>query len=375
MTEVLSDFKPVKYFEDFDALRGVAALLVVCYHIPKWLQWPNNIFYESLEKIISFNNAGGEFGVTFFFVLSGFLITYLMLRERAGNGSFNIWKFYGRRFLRIWPLYFLTLLIGFVLYPLLAQIMGRSYLEKADWVYYVFFMANFNGLSNGYSLGVLGVQWSVAIEEQFYLFWPILFLLFTRFRFLGVILFLVILSNLFIFQNIDDPKLIYFHTIPIINDLSIGALASFISFYWPNYLEKILHKIPRLLIIFIYCCGFLFIFFSKEMIGLFPIVMYFKKFVIALFFAFILLEQTYGIQSFIKMRKCKFLSYLGKISYGIYLLHMAAIQSVLGVSSFIFIPISVQILLVLSLTILISHLSYHYFESFFLKFKYKFDAK
>src|SRR5262249_15856566 len=122
--------------------------------------------------------ASGWMGVSFFFVLSGFLITYLILREIEVNGKLDILAFYVRRVLRIWPLYYLVIAFGFLCYPLLKSVFGfSSYIETGNSLYYMFFLSNFDVINLGHWLGngrgamSTNITWSVAIEEQFYLLW------------------------------------------------------------------------------------------------------------------------------------------------------------------------------------------------------------
>lgn len=119
----------------------------------------------------------GAFGVPIFFVLSAYLITTLMLREREATGGFDLAAFYGRRILRIWPLYFLALLVGgFILTPYLTGGTPETY--------WLMRFAGFVG--NGYISTAqrpqphTGVLWSVCVEEQFYVVWPLVCLLGRR---------------------------------------------------------------------------------------------------------------------------------------------------------------------------------------------------
>ncbi|MFK7809161.1 MAG: acyltransferase family protein [Saprospiraceae bacterium] len=361
--------KPISYFPDFDALRAIAAILVVLFHVNVWLDLPSNTFYEYLGIILSFNRQGGEIGVHFFFVLSGFLITYLMFREQETTGEFSIRGFYWRRICRIWPLYFATVLIGFVIYPYLTVVLNRPYLETANFWYYLFFLANVNSYTNGFSLGILGVQWSVAIEEQFYLIWPLIFVLFNRKQFVYAVGLLLFIANLFIVNNLQHNNYIYFHSLSAVNELAIGGLVAYFAFYKPIKLKIILSKVSQRITGLVYTLGFIFLFFNKEMIEWLPFLAYIRKPLMALFFVFILIEQSYSSNSVVKFRQFKGLSFLGKISYGVYLLHMVAIQIVLGVVSYIYVPIAIQILAVFVLTFLLSYLSYRFFESPFLKLK------
>lgn len=139
-----------------DALRGVAVLAVVFYHGLHW--WlPPAISISPGVKYLSLLASPGWLGVNLFFVLSGFLITGILLDTRTHP---NYWKsFYTRRALRILPLYLVTLLI-------------LRFYSGVSWMYFflcLFYMANFTWARFGVGYGPL---WSLAVEEQFYLVWP-----------------------------------------------------------------------------------------------------------------------------------------------------------------------------------------------------------
>ncbi len=115
-------------------------------------------------------------GVDLFFVLSGFLITGILLDTRGSPDYF--WNFYARRCLRIWPLYYCVLVLMFVVIPHVkpqdaAEIFRRSH----PWWSYPFFLQNFFVGEPSGGVGPLGASWSLAVEELFYVFWP----LFVRF--------------------------------------------------------------------------------------------------------------------------------------------------------------------------------------------------
>ena len=82
--------------------------------------------------------------MNFFFVLSGFLITYLLIKEKEFTGRIHVPNFYVRRVLRIWPLYYLCVIIGFIGFGLLKKYTGEPVMENANPWYYVFFAANFD---------------------------------------------------------------------------------------------------------------------------------------------------------------------------------------------------------------------------------------
>ena len=116
-----------------------------------------------------FLDSAGEIGVTLFFVLSGFLITYLLLIESAECESINLKNFYIRRILRIWPLYFLTLLI-YLLYSYFSNSLDERYFYTKLLLYLLFLPNIALGLFT--QAGFPSQLWSVGSEEQFYLIWP-----------------------------------------------------------------------------------------------------------------------------------------------------------------------------------------------------------
>ena len=138
------------YRPELDALRFLAFSLVFLYH--------------------STSVAGGRHGVQVFFVLSAFLITELLLRERDRTGNVNISAFYIRRGLRIWPLYFTMLMLCFV-FTLLVH-----YPRPAiEWLSYLVITGNlYTAFSGHYLPWGWMVLWTITVEEQFYLLWPTL---------------------------------------------------------------------------------------------------------------------------------------------------------------------------------------------------------
>lgn len=152
-----ADFLALKRFPALDGLRAVAALMVVFFHYggPGWLQ--------------------GWLGVQIFFVLSGFLITTLLLREHARNGRISLVRFYRRRALRILPVYFVVLLVT-AAGLLVAGQLRTDPLGREFGLYLTFL----NEFGHG---GAYGQSWSLGVEQKFYLVWPLLaFVLLPRWR-------------------------------------------------------------------------------------------------------------------------------------------------------------------------------------------------
>lgn len=147
-----------------DGLRAVAVVLVLLNHARLTTGFPDIPLLHGIGKV-------GAIGVEVFFVLSGFLITTLMLREQDRTGELNLTGFYWRRLLRIAPAYVALLLAVAAL-----QWVGVSHLERRDWFAAITMTMNFVHRS-GWELGH---AWSLSIEEHFYLLWPLAFVLTPR---------------------------------------------------------------------------------------------------------------------------------------------------------------------------------------------------
>jgi peptidoglycan/LPS O-acetylase OafA/YrhL len=152
-----------KKIPQLDAVRGVAVLLVLLHNTNR---------YPSLH--LQFISNNGWMGVDLFFVLSGLLITGILLDTKQSGGYFR--NFYARRCLRIWPLYYAALLFMFVIVPLLRPSEVHTIFDarSSPWWSYPIFVQNFFVPVPTMAAGLLGVTWSLAVEEQFYLFWPLI---------------------------------------------------------------------------------------------------------------------------------------------------------------------------------------------------------
>ncbi len=361
------------YFENLDGLRAIAALSVVFFHIVLWFKFPNIVGFDLFQFILSFGGKGGSLGVNFFFILSGFLITYLMFAEEENTGKLNIGFFYLRRVLRIWPLYYLTIFIGFIIYPLIMQIMDISYTETASSLLYLIFAVNFDHIYNGLpKTGILGVHWSVAIEEQFYLVWPLIFSLLSKNKlFPYILVFIILLSELYFFMA-KSSVISYYHLASNFRLLAFGAFLAYLCYRKRKDVILFLNMISRRINVVIYLVCILILIFQQWGFSWLVYYKYLYHFVSIVFFGYVIVEQCFSETSFIKIGTIKFLISLGKISYGLYLNHMIAIYLVLGFFHNNPDYIVAEIICTIALTLIISYFSYYYMESIFLNLKNKF---
>ena len=225
-----------RFRPDIEGLRAVAVLLVVFYH-------------AGVGGL-----SGGYVGVDVFFVISGFVITGVLLRERASTHRTSLVSFYGRRSRRINPAATVVIVITVVVtYAVLGIVYGNQTAIDARWT--AIFLANFHFASVG--TNYLTAQqppspllnfWSLAVEEQFYLIYPTVFLVIAAIRtrislharlMIGLVAIIVASFTLSVLQTASDPTVAYFSPFTRTWELALGALVA-VSTGW-------LLRIPRAL--------------------------------------------------------------------------------------------------------------------------------
>lgn len=346
-----------KHFHTFDALRFFSFLLVFFLHLPK-----------TGKAYIDFFLKSGGIGVTFFFVLSGFLITYILLYEKEHTQRISLKNFFSRRILRIWPLFYL--MIGFayaspyILNALNLPFENEGY--KPNLLTSIFFGENYKMMmTNTFPDGApLRVMWSLCIEEHFYILWGVLFYYISHKNIPLLIILSIVIANI--------ARLIYTYFgighIDVFSHLdyfAFGAIPAYIMMYKKEYLDYV-EKIPKYL-----KYGFLTltvsIVFILPNINLYDIE-YVYPLILGLLFSVTILF-TLGNNS-IHINDNLWFSKLGVYTYGLYLYHTIVI--LLLIQIFKYMSFSNWYILGLSallLTIVISIISYNLFEKQFLKLK------
>jgi len=355
------------YFPNLDGLRFFAFLFVFISHATLFI-WQGPAFL-----------AQGDLGVSFFFVLSGFLITYLLLFEKETSGNaVKLSNFYARRILRIWPVYFITLCVGILVahFQLMHLPFSTAFkLSAIPW--YTGFIANFYLIKYPAVSVLVAVLWSISIEEQFYFVWPLI-LMTIRKRFIPWFLCtLILIATLFRLFHWQDYNTVAYSTFSAMSDLAIGALSGFLMFYMPALSGKVgryctKNKVLLLYGIFIVCLAIKM--FSSLLIphAFYPLYVALMPVVFGLLFVGIIFEQNYSVHSLFKVSRSKASTYLGKISYGLYAYHMIAITVVLYIFSLFRIEPDLAITLISFLTAIgLASLSYKYIEQKVLRLKNK----
>ncbi len=347
-------FRNTRFFRSLDGLRCLSILAVIWHHAG-----------FRLENVVLFDS--GRYGVHLFFAISGFLITTLILRERELTGNVSLRRFYMRRTLRIFPLYYVVMLLYIVLVAIIegSSSQGREFFHNLP--YYLTYTGNWYVVYDGNV--IFFFAWSLATEEQFYLFWPSIEKFLKRWT---VPLMVALVTLRFIWEQ--------------------GSIASVL----PE--DTLAHKIIRWSVMPPICFGVLLAHalhwersfaVAWRMIG--------SRFASAVIAVLILLSVGLNLSQWISFAlmallvgSCvirddhvltwfltlKPMAHMGKVSYGMYLLHVLASNAVVVVAS----PLGVRkhstvaFILTCIVAAVAATISYRYFESYFLRLKNRFAA-
>jgi len=366
---MISDLHPRVYFRNLDILRFIAAYLIVCLHCffcwkaffghPVFLTsiFPGS-FIDKLEILVH----NFSFGVDVFFIISGFLITYLLLSEYKKTGAVDVMKFYIRRAFRIWPLYFFMILIA----PLLSYFF---YEQSPGYFYHFLFVGNFDLIEQGSKSVATDHLWSICIEEHFYLFCPLLIVFIPAKRLPQVLLGIIFATILFrawvSFQPGDYGKILYLHTLSRIDVLALGSLFGYLYFHRRI---KFNHPLPVRIMAYITFIVVFALTDYAECRDLFNSTV--KKYFFVLMAAYWAGNFLFNPDARFAVTKPNLLHRFGKASYGIYMLNPVVIFLVLK----LFIAMNwqnffVYVLLVHVLLFAATYLSYRYLELPFLALK------
>lgn len=353
------------YRPELDVLRFFAFFMVFLSHVV-----PGDVAFfteahipSRVADLIISMSAGGAFGVDLFFTLSSFLITTLLLREKEAYGAINVTSFYVRRMLRIWPLYFVFLLI---IAPAVQYIVPDESMSLKYILAFALLAGNWACVFWGYPDSVSAPLWSVSIEEQFYLSWPFVLRRWADHLVMVALALLVVscITRVYLIVHGAIHPQIWCNSLARLDPFACGALLAVYT------QRKSIALSPGARIILL-CFAFAMLtavghyedFSGTKSLITFPAV---TMACIALILSTLGMQMTPGtllVTTF---------AYLGRISYGLYVFHWMFIAS-LGVplahEPFARVSRAVAALIV---TIATAAGSYHFLEKPFLQWKEKF---
>ena len=354
-----------RYFPNLNGTRCIAALLVIFHHLE---QAKHALGIANIYEIPIIQHAG-RLGVGLFFVLSGFLITYLLLEERGRFGDVDAKKFYLRRVFRIWPIYFLIIGLSFFVFPHIELLSFPGTDEKITihaaerLTLLLLVLPNFAFVL--YDLPYWCAQtWSIGVEEQFYYLWPWV-IKYPKKRIPIILLFLGITAAMLYIGlqivDVDDAaKKTMISTFLgqfRIQTMALGGLCAWLVYHNKTQVLEVIFRKDLQIVMY------------SLLLGLFLSGVHFYGFleVYALFFAFLILNVSCNPNSILDFRN-PLMDHLGKISYGLYIYHVFVIVLIINVLSK-YTPnwsgTSYQVgvyLLSLAGSVLVATLSFNYFE-------------
>ncbi len=300
----------MNYIKGFDGLRAFSIMLVLLTHLDLYNRLPKNEFIQTrFWPLIS-----GEAGVMIFFVISGFLITSLLLHEKKLSGTIKIRHFFIRRFIRLLPalIVFYVMIIGSILFDFLVM--------PIEGLFYAFFYV-YNFIPNQFYTYELGHLWSLSLEEQFYFTWPFIVSFFSKTAYYLVLIGIILSASIFAYftfesnPNFENYKPLRFF-IPAVSPILIGCLGAIINHFYLNKMQQLFknnvlfRSLSGILMALIF---FSFPLFSPEV--LFPINQLFQSLGVVILLLWIFHHQTSIFVSFLENSPIK---YIGTISYGLY---------------------------------------------------------
>ena len=353
------------YQPELDGLRFYAFLGVfICHTLPF-----DGAFYRRFHLPIPWLwgaiAKSGAAGVDLFFALSAFLITSILLREREETGGISLRRFYLRRILRIWPLYFLLIAVGVVLAHTMAK-------QSLPWYYvagYLLFVGNWVHAVFGRPESICSPLWTVSIEEQFYLIWPLLMKMLRRRGMIVAAIVTFLLATVcrlgFMLAG-SSGGFIYYGSVSRCDSLALGILLALFA----DRLPRLTRRVRWLLLAggllgWVASSAWL-----NEQPGPVDIRMVLGRLIVSLAAGAILYAC---LHSHSRLVRGEWVVRLGKISYGLYMLHLTGILIMLS----LFHPVwGWQLLATKALgfvmTVILALASYRWVESPFLHLKDKF---
>lgn len=360
-----------QYRPELDVLRFLAFLAVFMHHaLPRDASFyiGHGLSPAQTQWILS-AKAAGAFGLDLFFALSAYLITELLLREHANRGSFSVSAFYIRRALRIWPLYFTFLVLTVLVVPTIfpKENLGAIYI-----VSFVFFVGNWVCAAKGIPFSVAGPLWSISVEEQFYIGWPLLLRFFgvNRIRQLAVAMLILAFATriLLAVVGVKHPG-VWCNTLARLDPFALGAILAFTLRGRTPQMNKLLRL--GLGATAIMSWWLIARYLAQD--GPTAVITYGISGIASVVLLTAILQTE---ARFLRVRPLSWLVYLGRISYGLYVFHLLALAIIMNLR---FVPVlgiplgfTARVLLSFLLTVTLAAISYRWLEQPFLKLKERF---
>jgi peptidoglycan/LPS O-acetylase OafA/YrhL len=369
----MTNTNKVSYFDSLDVIRFASAFMIIIFHA--FYGWKENFGYHYFlmndEGVLSPFGRMTEnlvhnlsLNVEMFFLISGFVITHILMHEKEKSGSIDIPRYFKRRALRILPLYYVVL-AGTPLY-------NYFFNEKTpDYLSFIFMTGNFSLMNNGWMAATVNPLWTLCIEVQFYIIWVFAIAIIPKKNLAGFFVFTIFTSLVFrgLVHNTENWWMtIYMHTLSRIDVLAIGSLLAYLNYSGNGLTVRIPFWIrASIYMLFLVIC-------LHEDAGNWDSLFHatVKKYFFTGVLAFALLNVLYNPNSIIRNLNGKLAGFLGKITYGMYIFNIVVVSLIIKLfkeNNLDSIPLYYISIVIISLVA--ATLSYFLIESPFLRLKKK----
>ena len=292
------DYRNINHFKGLDGLRALSAFMVISYHI-------EGEFLQFLD---------GKSGVSIFFVLSGYLITTLLIREEQKHGDISLKAFYIRRTFRIFPIYYVVIgIYCFLIFGIDIEAFSSKKNELMEALpYFVFYLSEIVDCGTGTCAG-FGHSWTLSVEEKFYIIWPLIgFVFLAKYPRKRIIAIIALSFTILMTKSLFPEYYLSYYMI------LVGCILAYFlddkKIY--NYIKKIIDGFNFYSILIFFIIIHLLKIRYDQLDVIYPIA-------VALLIALVVVGNS-RITTVLETGPLKF---CGRISYGIYLVHVLAINA------------------------------------------------
>jgi len=338
------------HYPSLDGFRGVSIIFVIIFHINEG------------KNFLIFN---GGLGVAIFFVISGFLITTLLIKEKVKTKTISLKRFYIRRLLRIFPVAYLYIFV-----VLLLNFIFKLHISFVTFVAAGLYIMNFSYFLKHYNSIITQHFWSLSVEEQFYMFFP--YLLKKNFKvYLWIIIFIVFLLPIILlladYVHQLNTGIVYAGTHYLIKFQSIAVGCLFSVLMFKNYFNFTFISKYKVIINLLIIASFFFIQYDQN----YSVKIVFTNLLISFLAAYLIISNLVHSSDFIfKFLNSKIMGFIGVLSYSLYIWQQLFTTTTKNLPPFMSkLPFNICLL------VIVACISYYFYEKKFLKLKDRFEPK
>jgi len=361
------------YFASIELIRFVSAFLIIVFHA--FYGWKKNFGYphfitDSAGQLSSFGklveNAihNLSLGVDVFFLISGFVITHILLSEKERTEKINFGRYFLYRALRILPLFYIVLAI--------TPVYNHFFHEASpNYLSFIFGMGNFELIKHGWGAATVNPLWTLCIEMQFYFLWPFVIAFIPKQKLNHFFVTVILISIIFrasVFHQDNWWMSIYIHSLSRMDVIAIGSMIAF----WYHNNKNVSVNIPRIIRIIIYSV-FIYVYVHDDIGYLDSIFLVtVKKYFYAGVITFAFINYLFNPTAMFSISDKNPLQRLGKITYGLYIFNILVVALVIKTfKTYNLQNMLLYYTIIITAALVVATISYNFIEKPFLNLRNK----